>query len=192
MCPICCGSQAAEAYPYLLGLYLGDGCLTRSKKGVFRLEIAMDARYPRILDECRGAIAEVHVSGKVNAQSYGSWMLVYSYWKHWPCIFPQHGSGSKINREIKLRDWQLSLIRGHEELLLKGLIHSDGCRSINRVNGREYPRYYFSNYSEDIRNIFCSACDACGIRWKQMNWRTISVARRSDVERLDAVIGPKK
>jgi hypothetical protein len=35
----------------------------------------------------------------------------------------------------------------------------DGCRSINRIKGSgkvyEYPRYEFTNYSADIRHIFC-------------------------------------
>jgi len=75
------------------------------------------------------------------------------------------------------------------------LIHSDGCRSLNRVRGRdrwyEYPRYTFCNASDDIRGIFCDACDQLGIPWRRMNARNISVARREGVARLDEFVGPK-
>lgn len=75
------------------------------------------------------------------------------------------------------------------------MLHSDGCRFTNtvRVAGRRYayPRYSFSNASEDIRAIFCAACDRLGIRWRRMNARNISVARRASVARLDEFVGPK-
>ena len=48
------------------------------------------------------------------------------------------------------------------------------------------------NNSIDIQRIFCRACDAVGVRWKQMNWKTIAVSRRNDVEKMDEFIGPKK
>ena len=62
---------------------------------------------------------------------------------------------------------------------------------MNRINNTDYPRYMFTNNSGDIRSIFCAACDAYDVRWTQTNWKTISVARRQDVARLDEVIGPK-
>lgn len=54
-----------------------------------------------------------------------------------------------------------------------------------------YPRYEFSNLSEDIKRIFCDACDALGVEWKRMNAKSISVARRASVARLDEWVGPK-
>jgi hypothetical protein len=74
-------------------------------------------------------------------------------------------------------------------------VHSDGCRHTNRVtvggNRYAYPRYTFTNASDDIRQIFCDACDAIGVEWRRMNARNISVARRASVARLDEFIGPK-
>ena len=82
------------------------------------------------------------------------------------------------------------------ELLLRGVIHSDGCRVINRVWGGgkryAYPRYEFSNRSAEIRRIFCDYCDALGIAWRQMKPTDISVARREAVAKLDAFVGPKR
>ena len=116
--------------------------------------------------------------------------------KQWPCLFPQHGPGPKHLRRIALTDWQQAIVDEHPTGLLRGLIHSDGCRSLNRVvvRGREYayPRYTFSNVSDDIKRIFCDACDALGIEWRRMNAKNISVARRASVARLDEFVGPKR
>lgn len=196
-CPVCGDGELDQAsYAYLLGLYLGDGCISQVKKSVFRLRIALDLRYPGIIDECMAAIAVVRGSaaGTVVRTGYAE---VYSNWKHWPCLFPQHGPGAKHSRRIELADWQLAHTRAHLHMFLRGLIHSDGCRGTNTVVNRagrrySYPRYMFTNYSRDIRGIFCAACDDYGVRWRQMNWKTISIARKADVERLDEVIGPKR
>ena len=84
----------------------------------------------------------------------------------------------------------------HPELFVRGLIHSDGWRGVNRVrgaNGRPYayPRYQFSNRSIDVRQLFVRACDTLGVQTRQMNAWTISVARRESVELLDRFVGPK-
>jgi hypothetical protein len=102
----------------------------------------------------------------------------------------------KHQRRIELLDWQSGIVERNSERFLRGLIHSDGCRSINRVvvNGKSYsyPRYTFSNASPDIRGLFCAACDRLGIEWRQMNARNVSVARRDSVSRLDEFVGPKR
>jgi hypothetical protein len=95
-----------------------------------------------------------------------------------------------------LADWQQHIVDSHHEAFLRGLIHSDGCRHINRVwsNGKayEYSRYHFTNVSADIRALFCASCDALGIAWRRMNARNISVARREAVGLLDGFVGPKR
>jgi len=118
---------------------------------------------------------------------------VCAYWLHWTCVFPQHGPGVKHRRTIRLEPWQQQIIGRYPRQLLRGLIHSDGCRVINRVQRRKYayPRYFFTNTSTDILQIFCDTCDALGIRHRYTKPTTISVARRSDVAALDAFIGPK-
>jgi hypothetical protein len=62
---------------------------------------------------------------------------------------------------------------------------------LNRVAERSYPRYHFSNRSDDIRAIFCEACDSVGVRWTRSSFKEISVARAADVAALDLFIGPK-
>jgi hypothetical protein len=59
--------------------------------------------------------------------------------------------------------WQQELIDRDSRHLLRGLLHSDGCRVDNWVNRTSYPRYEFTNVSTDIQAIFGRACDALGI-----------------------------
>jgi hypothetical protein len=98
-------------------------------------------------------------------------------------------------RPIELARWQGDLARHFPGLLLRGLIHSDGCRVVNRVRAGgveySYPRYQFSNRSADIRRIFCDSCDWLEVAWKQSNFCTISVSRRADVAVLEDLVGPK-
>jgi len=120
---------------------------------------------------------------------------VSTYSKQLRCLFPQHAPGRKHERRIVLTDWQQKLTARRADLLLRGLIHSDGCRFTNTVRHAEktyeYPRYNFSNRSDDIRGIFCAACDLLEIEWRVMNRWNISVARRASVARLDEFVGPK-
>jgi hypothetical protein len=55
-----------------------------------------------------------------------------------------------------------------------------------------YPRYYFSNVSEDIKAIFCEHLDLLGIEWKRNGPMSISIARRAAVAKLDEFVGPKR
>jgi hypothetical protein len=111
------------------------------------------------------------------------------------CLFPQHGTGRKHLRPIELSNWQQEIVERDPRQFLRGLIHSDGCRSINTIRGRSTtylcPRYTFSNRSDDIRALFASTCDQLGLEWRQMNAWNISVAKRESVARMDEFIGPK-
>lgn len=142
---------------------------------------------------------EVFIDNKVavfRPDRKSSCVVVSVYSNQIACLFPQHGSGPKHLRRILLASWQRRLVEGHTEKLIRGLIHSDGCRSLNRVRTgsryREYPRYYFTNMSEDIRDLFTNACDHLAIEWRYMNEYTISIARRASVARLDRFVGPKR
>jgi Homeodomain-like domain len=52
-------SLDAPAYGYLLGMYLGDGCVSRHRRGVGRLRITLDSIYTGIVAECVSAIEAV-------------------------------------------------------------------------------------------------------------------------------------
>jgi hypothetical protein len=77
-------------------------------------------------------------------------------------------------------------------MLLRGLIHSDGCRIVHTVAGHQYVRYFLSNMSHDIHVIFRDACDRLGIRWTASSHKHTSIARRDSVAALDRFVGPKQ
>lgn len=67
-CPRCEPNRVTlrpEAYAYLLGLYLGDGCLSPQRKGVYSLRIACDNKYPRLIDEAAAVPARVVLLGRL-------------------------------------------------------------------------------------------------------------------------------
>ena len=111
--------------------------------------------------------------------------------RRWSLLFPQHGPGRKHERTIELASWQEEIVDTHTGEFLRGLIHSDGCRVLNRVNGKDYPRYLFSQVSDDIRRLFCEACDRLGVRYSFNRWKEVSVARAPSVAILDSFVGPK-
>jgi hypothetical protein len=45
-------------YSYLLGVYLGDGCISAGRRAVWKLRVTMDSSYPGIIRECRAAMEE--------------------------------------------------------------------------------------------------------------------------------------
>jgi hypothetical protein len=94
-----------SAYAYLLGLYLGDGCIAAYPRGVFRLRIVCADAYPVLVGLCESAMATV-LPNKVGRSKKQGCTEVASYSKHWPCLFPQHGPGRKHQRKIELTVWQ--------------------------------------------------------------------------------------
>lgn len=181
-----------SAYAQLLGLYLGDGCLSAHRRWVYRMRVSLDLKYPGIIRECAACMEKVQPGSKVLIQTrVQNCAEVSAYSKTWPCLFPQHGPGMKHTRRIELAAWQQHHVMRHPQLLLRGLIQSDGCRFENTGRGGwRNPRYSFSNVSDDIRRIFCDACDLLGLRWTEAP-RTIYVSRKADVAKLDEFVGPK-
>lgn len=183
-------ARLGEAYAYLLGMYLGDGSIARHPRGVARLRIALDIRHSIAITRCIACIEEVR-RRKPGLVLRSGCVDVSSYWKHWPCLFPQHGPGPKHQRAIRLERWQQDLVERYAPEFLAGLLHSDGCRSINRVKGGAYPRYFFTNESADIRRLFMMVCDILGVEYRPNRTNCLSVARRGSVQRADDLIGPK-
>ena len=188
----CAKAEAiGREYPYLLGLYLGDGMLTLARRNVWRLRLSLDVKYPGIIARAKCAISEVGNRSAGETARPGC-VELYTNWKHWICLFPQHGPGPKHLRQISLEPWQVRSISKRPDAFLAGLIHSDGCRCMNRVNGYVYPRYLFSNESADLRGMFQMACRLVGVESRPAGPRNISVARRRSVEILDRLVGPKR
>jgi hypothetical protein len=194
--------DAPEAYAYLLGMYLGDGNIHGEDRMPI-LRLTMDGQYPAVIDEAVTALEDVfrpRTIGKY-VRNGGAWVVLQICNMAVLKAFPQHGPGPKHGRRIELTDWQRQITDAHPGALIRGLIHSDGCRTVNRFttklpSGRvaeyAYPRYFFTNVSGDIRDIFCEHCELLGIRWTRSNPRNISISHRNSVAVMKEIVGPKR
>ena len=195
-CPICRPGPTClpeGAYAYALGLYLGDGYVSAHPR-TYCLRIFLDAAYPGIVAECRDALLAIRPGNRasVSRQTTCRCCVVAMYSNHWPCLIPQMGPGRKHDRDIRLDEWQQDIVRREARSLIRGLIHSDGCRVVANDRGVASVRYHFSNKSEDIKRIFCESLDALGIRWTRPCDRQIAVYRKASTALLDEFVGPKR
>lgn len=157
------------SYSYLLGIYLGDGYVAKASQSPV-LEISLDARYPGIAKECSQTIWRVL---EVRART--------------------------SRRKTLKGQWQQEIVDRHPRPFLRGLLHADGSRSVNRFSvaleqgPRQYAyvRYFFTNLSMDIQGLFCASCDKLGIRWTRSSAKNISIAERHSVALLDSFVGSK-
>ena len=199
-CPRCDGRPLNEqAYAYLLGLYLGDGHLTRGRRDVYALNVKCCDDWPGLIDAAKSAMAAVMPASSVFCVRRTGCTEVKSTSKHWPCLFPQHGPGRKHKRRIELAAWQRDIAAKYPGDFVRGLFHSDGCRVTNQVRRKladgdhwyAYPRYFFSNESTDILALCGQTLDQLGVSWRFSRRNALSVARREAVARLDEFVGPK-
>lgn len=199
-CPRCeDGPLDARAYAELLGWYLGDGHISQGRREVFALHIFNDERYVELNKQVADLMRLVKPGCRPHTRRVPGCLITTVSWKHWPCLFPQHGPGRKHERSLVLEPWQREIVAQHPGDLLRGLFHSDGCRSNNwatrLVAGRkkryEYPRWQFVNSSADILGWCTDALDALDIPWRLNRWNCVSVSTRAGVARMDQVVGPK-
>ncbi|MEW2557217.1 helix-turn-helix domain-containing protein [Streptomyces griseorubiginosus] len=200
-CPRCEGGDLNEAaYSYLLGFYLGDGCIVQwAGHRTPTLVITCDDAWPKLMDECERAMRTVFPHNSVCRIRKAGCRDLKLCSTHLRCLFPQHGPGRKHERVIVLEPWQQAIVDAHPWEFIRGLIHSDGCRITNWttrvVAGErrryEYPRYFFTNLSGDIIRLFTDTLDHVGVEWKQANSRNISIARKASVALMDTHVGPK-
>jgi hypothetical protein len=198
MCrPACMACVDDAAYTYILGIYLGDGHIAHMRRGVYRLSVGMDSVYIEVVEEVTRRLREVLPQNRVSLRRPKGCRAVYVqiYSKLLPELFPQHGPGPKHMRDVSLEPWQRAITTNHPQALIRGLIHSDGCRFIANQRRHSkvyrYPRYCFTNVSPDILRIFCEHLDLVGISWTLSSPKIVQVARREAVSRLDEFVGPK-
>lgn len=189
------------SYAHLLGIYLGDGCISGTGR-TYQLRVHLDAAYEEIVDECRVSMQLAFPTSRVITRTRPGVQIriVEVNTKLLPDAFPQHGPGRKHERPIVLAPWQRAIVEEFPGQFVRGLIQSDGSRCINRFTTRlpsgrvaeyAYPRYFFSNLSPDIRELFREACGLLGVRVTRSSHRNLSVAHRKSVAILDEHVGPK-
>jgi hypothetical protein len=198
-CPGCDSAPFdPRAYSALLGFSLGDGCISAYPR-YFALRISCDARLPGIVADVSDLVRRLRPDGRVFHVRAPGTIVVQAHWKHWPCLFPQHGPGRKHERPIVLMDWQRHVVERLPGDFLRGLFHSDGSRTRNwasrTVGGvtkrHDYPRWEFVNRSDDILGLCTWALDLEGIAWRRPRVNAVAVSRQDDVRRLDDLIGTK-
>lgn len=199
-CPICEDGNLDQAcYAELLGWYLGDGHITHQRRGVYGLHIYNDQKYVDLNEHILDLMRAVKPGSRPHTRLVPGCVISTVSWKHWPCLFPQHGPGRKHERTLVMADWQRAVVAEHPADFLRGLFHSDGCLVKNwatRVVAGEkkrydYPRWQFVNESADIMTWCREALDLVGVRYRQTKPRVLSVSRRDDVARLTTLIGVK-
>jgi hypothetical protein len=183
--------QQREAYAYLLAAYLGDGYISKGPR-TYQMRIALDSKYPGIIDKCCETINILLPENKVGIVSVklSNGIEVSCYSNKLPELFPQIGPGTKHTRPIILEPWQQQIADEYPIEFLRGFIHTDGCRFDPVINETVYSRYQFSNLSEDIMGLFIATCDKLGISCTRYK-RNLTIAKRKDVAYLDSVIGQK-
>ncbi|MFF1412200.1 transcriptional regulator [Streptomyces sp. NPDC058289] len=188
------------SYSYLLGLYLGDGHISQpASHRVPSLRITCDDKWPGLMNAAEDAIRRVFPANQVCRAKKVGCHDVKVYSKHLIHLFPQHGPGRKHERRIVLEGWQQTIVDAHPWEFIRGLIHSDGCRVTNWTvrNGKryEYPRYFFTNKSDDIRKLCTDTLAKVGVQWtilaRGSDPFNVSIARKESVALMDAHIGPK-
>ena len=185
----------AKDYVELLGLYLGDGCISASARTA-RLRLACDAKYPEIIADAKALLERAFPENPVGLVEVhnGTMFFVSVYSSHLGCLFPQHGEGKKHERRILLESWQSRLVERTPWSLLRGLVRSDGCAFINRTGRYEYLSYDFTNKSKDIADLFTMACDLVRVEYRMTCWREswrVRINRRRNVQLMLANVGVK-
>lgn len=180
------------AYAYVLGIYLGDGHITDTRRpNVKRMMVYLDKKYPRIIQHCIEMIETILPNNSAKAVNRPTWVYVSCVSQYWPELIPQHGAGKKHERPIILEAWQKQIVDLFPLEFFRGLYHSDGSRSHNVVKGKNYERYFFCNKSPEIRQLFIDAVEKLGLVWTQTNEINIAISHREDVAWLDEHVGAK-
>jgi hypothetical protein len=169
-------------------MYLGDGYIVRYP-GTSVLRIYLHREQREIASRVRHAIATLVPWHRVGTNPHhGASVVLHCYCHAWPELFPQHGPGRKHRRPIVLEPWQRDIVERHPWDFIRGCLESDGCRHRRIVNGKDYPAYAFTNHSTDILRLFMETCWRVGIGARQANRVRVSIARRADVARVDAML----
>ncbi|MBO9520400.1 MAG: hypothetical protein J7518_02585 [Nocardioidaceae bacterium] len=93
-CPRCDDAPLEEAaYAELLGWYLGDGHISLGRRGVYNLHVYNDVRYTEDNARIASLMRQVKPGGRPHTRLVPGCVVTTVSWKHWPCLFPQHGPG---------------------------------------------------------------------------------------------------
>lgn len=177
-----------STYSYLLGLYLGDGYISKQPK-TYRLRIALDKKYDKLNEYAKKALEKIFIKNSVGVVYPEGCINLSVYYRGLPNVFPHTGKGKKHHRPIVLEQWQKDILDPTQ--FLKGLFHSDGSYYLSKGNGY----YNFTNFSKDIIELYKTTCNTLGIDYAEVNYETgkhvINHNKRDTVERMMKIFGTK-
>src|SRR5919108_4203064 len=101
--------ELPRAYVDLLGVSLGDGCISTHPRGVCRLRLPLDTAYPRIVDEAARAMRTVMPSSRVGKVLRSGCVEVSSYARVGPASSPSM-PGEEASSAVELSAWQEGLV----------------------------------------------------------------------------------
>ena len=178
----------------MMGVYLGDGHLEvrrfrpDSVKASYRLHIACDIKYPRLIDYSVDALQKLLPGVYVGEQVYSNCVRVRASSKALEFLFPK-----KFNDEVDLTDEQLFATQLYPKPFIEGLIHSDGC--IHLTKDRGYLQYSLGNRSETVLNLFQDRLDELEIfsfQSRSGSNGSVWVKRQADTLRMQEFIRSKE
>lgn len=189
--------EARMVYSFVLGMYLGDGCIHAISRSM-QFTLSLDKKYNE-LNEYVIAVCDLLFNRKASIydrsvdrgqKTISNCINVKYCNKLLGILFPQHGVGKKHTRIIELSEWQLSFV--NDIYLCQGLFFSDGCYYFDKANSKWM--YSFTNKSSGIVEILRWSLDRLGIRSNirdKGDSQILTVKHRSDVSRLHDMIGDK-
>lgn len=165
-------SKLPHHYSYILGSYLGDGCISKTKR-TYKMRIFNCVTHKEIISDQKRSLKKLFSNNKVSSSrthAIGNCIQVLVYNKSLPIMFPQYGDGKKHDRDVSLKDWQLEIIRKEPECFIKGLVDSDGSYFYSRKSQPKnsdviHMYYQFTNTSKDILNVYRDTMDLLGIHY---------------------------
>lgn len=197
-------------YSFILGLYLGDGCISKNKS--FSLDIYLDKKYDKMnkyVSFCYGELfgRKATITDRSTHNSNSNCIVVKYSNPNLDILFPHTGVGMKHLRKIELHEWQKEIINPIE--FIKGLIYSDGSFYYDKRNKKYF--YNFTNCSDDITNMFVKYLNKLGVfststKEKNLNKTStyegkniiartlannVNIYRIEDVKKLHDLIGDK-
>lgn len=177
-----------KIYSFILGLYLGDGCITKNKMS-YRLRIVQDEKYTNSIIEIEEKM-NLFFEKKSSVTKQTGCTIVSIFDKYLLHYFPQHGLGKKHERLIELSEFQLKYI--DYQNLMRGLFISDGSYYLAN---KKYERFNFTNKSLDIINIFRDCLNhfdiSHGFRVKPNGIYIVEIQRKSEVAKMKNLVGIK-
>lgn len=159
-----------KSYSYLLGFYLGDGCLQhniRKNCRSYTLLISNQADFTRMNKEIESALIDIFPNKTIKfyKRKKSNCINIKLTAVNLHFLFP-HGIGKKHTREIELTSWQDDLLKKYPKEFIKGLIESDGCRFAPRKKQcPTYIIYQFTNCSLDIHKFLQKASTQIGLNF---------------------------